>query len=87
MAQISLRVDDDIKKSAERTFDSIGISMSSAINIFLKAVVRENKIPFELTADPFYSDTNMRELERRINAVKSGKEELQFHELIEDGNE
>ena len=50
MAQISLRVDDNLKSSAERIFNDIGLSMSTAINIFLKTVVRENRIPFELSA-------------------------------------
>ena len=36
MAQISLRVDDDVKRNAERTFDAIGLSMSTAVNIFFK---------------------------------------------------
>lgn len=36
MAQISLRVDDEIKHKAEKTLDEIGLSMSTAINIFLK---------------------------------------------------
>ena len=84
MAQISLRVDDDIKRSAERTLNDIGLSMSTAINIFLKAVVRENRIPFALSADPFYSNENMTELERRVEAVRSGKSILKEHELIED---
>ena len=53
MAQINLRVDDNLKSSAERTLNDIGLSMSTAINIFLKTVVRENRIPFELSADPF----------------------------------
>ncbi len=83
MAQISLRVDDEIKRSAERTLDDIGLSMSAAINIFLKAVVRENRIPFELSADPFYSKSNMDELERRVAAVRSGESTLKEHELIE----
>ena len=48
MAQINLRVDDNLKSSAERTLNDIGLSMSTAINIFLKTVVRENRIPFEL---------------------------------------
>ena len=52
MAQINLRVDDNLKSSAERTLNDIGLSMSTAINIFLKTVVRENRIPFELSADP-----------------------------------
>ena len=42
MAQISLRVDDDVKHNAERTLNDIGLSMSTAINIFLKAFVRGN---------------------------------------------
>lgn len=55
MAQINLRVDDDTKRNAEKTLDEIGLSMSTAINIFLKTVARENRIPFELSADPFSS--------------------------------
>nr|WP_314098373.1 type II toxin-antitoxin system RelB/DinJ family antitoxin [uncultured Lachnoanaerobaculum sp.] len=83
MAQVSFRVDDDIKKKAERTFDDIGISMSTAINIYLKAVVRENRIPFELSADPFYSDANMSRLRESIRQVRDGEKKLTEHEIIE----
>lgn len=83
MAQISLRVDDEVKRSAERIFDDIGMSMSTAINIFLKTVVRENRIPFELSADPFYSRENIRELERRVADINSEKSTLKEHELLE----
>lgn len=83
MAQISLRVDDDVKRNAERTLTDIGLNMSTAINIFLKKVARENRIPFELSADPFYSQENMDELERRIANVRAGKSTLKEHELIE----
>lgn len=82
MAQINLRVDDEVKRNAEKTFDEIGLSMSTAINIFLKAVIRENRIPFELSADPFYSKTNIAELERRVADIHSGKSTLKEHELI-----
>lgn len=84
MAQISFRIDDEIKRNAERTLDDIGLSMSTAINLFLKTVVRENRIPFELTADPFYGRENMIELERRVNDLRSGKSVLKEHELIEE---
>ena len=83
MAQISLRVDDDVKRGAEETFDEIGLSMSAAINIFLKKVAREKRIPFELSADPFYSESNMKYLEGIINDVKSGKAHFAEHDLIE----
>ena len=84
MSQISLRVDDELKRGAEKTLNDIGLSMSTAINIFLKTVVRENRIPFELSADPFYSKENMKELERRVHAVRSGESTLKEHELIEE---
>ena len=83
MAQISFRVDDEIKKKAERTFDDIGMSMSAAINIYLKTVVRENRIPFELSADPFYSDENMSRLRESIRQVRDGEKKLTEHEIIE----
>lgn len=81
MAQISLRVDDDVKRNAERTLDEIGLSMSTAINVFLKTVAREGRIPFELSVDPFYSESNMAHLRRGIAALNAGKGAE--HELIE----
>jgi DNA-damage-inducible protein J len=45
--------------------------------------VRENRIPFELSADPFYSKENIAELERRVADIRSGKSTLKEHELIE----
>lgn len=73
MAQISLRVDDDVKKGAEQACAEIGLSMTAAITVFLKKVAREKRIPFELSADPFYSESNMAHLRRGIAALNSGK--------------
>ena len=83
MAQICLRVDDDVNRDAERAFSDIGLSMSSAINIYLKRVARDNCIPFKLSADPFYSKDNMDELEKRIEKLKLGDSVLKEHDLIE----
>ncbi len=46
---ITVRVDSDIKKEAEELFDDFGMSMSGAINIFLKQCIKDGKIPFEIT--------------------------------------
>lgn len=83
MAQINFRVDDDLKRNAERAFDDMGINMSTALNIFLKRVVRENRIPFDLSGDPFYSEENLSELKKRITEIESGKAILKEHELME----
>ncbi len=45
----TIRIDPDVKKQAGEVFDEIGISMSAAINTFLKAVVREGTMPFDIT--------------------------------------
>lgn len=73
MAQISVRIDDDVKKSAEEALDEVGLSMSTAINVFLKSVARERRIPFELRADPFYGEQNMNRLRKAIYEVEQGK--------------
>ena len=83
MVQINVRVDEDVKRGAERVCQEIGISMSSAINVYLKKIARENKIPFELTADPFYSKENMDYLEKKYKEYKDRKSNL----IDEDVNE
>jgi len=70
MAQISLRVDDDVKKKAEKACEDIGISMSTAINIYLKKLGRERRIPFEVSADPFYSEKNMDRLRKAVDQME-----------------
>lgn len=83
MAQISVRIDDDVKRQAEKTLADIGLSMSTAINVFLKKVARESRIPFELSADPFYSESNMEYLRQIVRDINSGKAHFEEHELIE----
>ncbi len=48
---VTARVDEETKKEAERIFREFGIPMSSAISAFLKAVVRNKGIPFELRVE------------------------------------
>ena len=71
MAQISLRIDDDIKKRAEQACEDIGMSMSTAITIYLKKLGRERRIPFEVSVDPFYSDENMTRLRKSIAQMEA----------------
>ncbi|QCD52230.1 type II toxin-antitoxin system RelB/DinJ family antitoxin [Campylobacter sp. RM16192] len=85
MAQISLRIDDNVKKNAEKVCEEIGLSMSTAINIFLKKLGTEKRIPFEVSvSDPFYSRSNMLYLEEKMAEYKSGKLKFIENELIEE---
>lgn len=64
MTQINVRVDDDVKQKAEQVCEDLGMSMSTAITIFLKKMGREKRIPFEVSVDPFYSEQNMARLRK-----------------------
>ena len=48
------------------------------------AVLKENVFPLEVTADPFYSESNMRHLRAVIGDIESGKAKLEEHALIEN---
>ena len=82
MAQVNFRVDDAIKAKAENACTAMGLTLSSAINIFLTKVANEQRIPFEVSVAPFYTKEHIAMLEKRIAAIQSGKNTHE-HELIE----
>ena len=81
---INFRMDSDLKKDFEETCSDMGMSMTTAFTIFARTVVRERKIPFVVAADPFYSENNIRYLEKKMEDYKAGRLKTAEHELIED---
>lgn len=71
MTQISLRIEEDVKKRAEQACADIGMSLSTAINIYLKKLGREKRIPFEVSVDPFYSAENISRLRESVAQMES----------------
>ena len=86
MTQVNFRIDDNVKINAEKALKEMGLTMSTAITMFLVKVGREKRIPFEINADPFYSVENIEELERRVASIKSRINILKEHNLIEVDN-
>ena len=77
MAQTSFtfRVDDSLKKSFDSLCDAFGLTSTAALTVFMKAVVRERRIPFEVQARSEYETRSraMAAFERmREDAAKSG---------------
>lgn len=85
MAQtlINFRLDEDIKKKMEETCQELGMNMTTAFTIFARKVAREKRIPFEISIDPFYSDTNKKAIEESIEQVKQGKVVVKTIEELE----
>ena len=82
---VTIRLDREIKEEAEKVFSDFGMNMSTAFNIFVRQVLRQGRIPFEIY-DPFYSRKNQAELKRRIADIEAGKN-ITVHELIETADE
>lgn len=75
MAQtlINFRIEENTKKELEKICNELGITMSTAFNIFAKKVIREKRIPFDVSIDPFYSDSNKNALKESIKQLEEGK--------------
>lgn len=87
MVNINIKMDADVKKSMEQACADMGLSMSAAFTIFAKKVGRERRIPFKITADPFYSESNIRYLESIARDIKDGKAHFSEHDLIEENEQ
>lgn len=49
---LSVRMDEEVKRLFDTYCAQMGLNASAAVNIFAKAVIRERRIPFEITVDP-----------------------------------
>ncbi len=89
---ITVNMDENIMKQFNNLCAEFGMSASTALDIYVRAVIRERKIPFEITAreDPFFSVSNQEVLRSSIkqmerepekNVVKTIKE---LEELADD---
>ncbi|MDU1051404.1 MAG: type II toxin-antitoxin system RelB/DinJ family antitoxin, partial [Varibaculum cambriense] len=59
---VNFKLKADDKRLMESACRELGLSMSAAFTIFAKKVGRERRIPFEVSADPFYSEENLSRL-------------------------
>lgn len=57
VTSVSFRIDTDLKNQADALFNNLGLSMTTAFNMFLRQSVREGRIPFEATINVPNSET------------------------------
>lgn len=62
---LNIRIDKEIKNSAEKIFNELGLNVTTAINMFLRTTIREHGIPFELKIEIPNNNS--------INAIEEGK--------------
>ncbi len=71
---LNIRVDKKVKKAAEKIFDELGLTMTTAVNVFLRQTIRENGVPFALKLDT-PNDTTVAAIEegKRLAYDKTAK--------------
>lgn len=78
---VNIRMEEELKKNMELICQELGMNMTTAFIIFARKMCREQRIPFEVSVDPFFSKSNMEHLRRGVEAMNSGKGVE--HEIIE----
>ena len=90
MAQgiVSVRMDETLKQDFDGICQELGMSMTTAITMLAKKMTRERRLPFEVSIDPFYSESNQKALKNSIEQAKHGQiiiKSLDELEQIADG--
>lgn len=84
---LSVRMDEDVKRLFDAFCADVGMNASVAVNLFIRTVIREQRIPFEIAShnDPFFNPVNQAVLRRSIAQLDAGRGTR--HELIEAGED
>ena len=82
MTTFNMRMNAELKKNLEEVCRQMGLTVSSVFTMFATQVVRERRIPFIISADPFWNEATQRRLEHSYAQLKAGK--VEEHALIED---
>ncbi len=83
-ATLSMRVDETLKKNFDSICDDFGFTSTAAITVFMKTVVRERRIPFEIkasTKEQINKDAWAAFLEMRAAAAEAGIQDMSLEEI------
>ena len=83
-ATLSMRVDDTLKKNFDNICDDFGFTSTAAITVFMKTVVRERRIPFEIkasTKEQINKDAWAAFLEMRAAAAEAGLQDMTLEDI------
>ncbi|MGE4487734.1 MAG: type II toxin-antitoxin system RelB/DinJ family antitoxin [Synergistaceae bacterium] len=80
---VNIRMDEVLKKDMEKTCQELGMNMTTAFTVFAKKMSREKRIPFEVSVDPFYSDSNMARIKESIAQLNEGQTVAKTMEELE----
>ncbi len=81
MSTYSIRMDSELKKAFDSVCEDFGMSSTTAINVFAKAVVRERRIPFEIKSGNSGMDAFNA---LRLSAKRNGIQDMSLDEINDE---
>lgn len=82
-AVVNIKMDAELKREMTQVCKEMGISLTTAFNIFAARVVRDRAIPFDVSGDPFYSETNLAHIREGIRQIETGQYVVKTMEELE----
>lgn len=95
---MTIRMNKKVKQEAQEIFAALGMDMTTAINVFLRQAIYYKGFPFdvrldvlsvepsdEAASDPFYSESNMKHLQRSIKQLEEGQVVVKTMDELEAG--
>lgn len=82
---VTIRMDESLKKQADALFSELGMNMTTAFTIFTKQAIREQGIPFNIELTPSVQTLSALEEVKTMKKDHSlGKSYSDVHEMVED---
>ena len=86
MTNINIRIDDDVKQEAEALLTKMGITISGAINMFFRQIIKEQALPFQpkaVTESQMQARQELKEVLRamQVESVKNGTDKMTLEEI------
>ena len=69
----TMRMDEDFKREFSAVCEELGCDIPTVVTMLGEKMIRERRIPFEISADPFYSPANLAHLDRGIAQLEARK--------------
>jgi DNA-damage-inducible protein J len=90
MTELSILIDDELRTRAEQVFDNVGITLTTAVSLFLNQVAARRELPFPLPdpvhddeQDPVYNPAMLRHIKESIEQIKQGRYVVKTMEELE----
>ena len=80
---VSIRMGEELKKKFDYVCNELGMNMTTAITIFAKKMCREHRIPFDVSYDPFYSESNINALNESYKQLNNGQVVMKTFDELE----